>query len=164
MANVTAAKQGNPGSVQEGANFKRTQKITFQNIIDAGTYSDNDTVTFTIPVAAGEEITRAGVKLVTAFNDSGSGDELGIEVGDGTDPNGYITAAVIHVDGTEITWVSDSGAYIEGGDAGDRGKLYLADDTIDILITPNAATGDDYSLAELTAGELVVTVIGHSYA
>ena len=162
MANLTSTQQGTPGSINEGANFKREQVISWEDIDAIGTFADNDTATFTIPVKAGEEIVRAGVKLVTAFDDSGGGDELNVEVGDGSDANGYITTAALHTDQTEITWVSDTGAYIVGG-SGARGKLYVADDTIDILITPNVSTGTDYSLNELTAGKFVVTVYGVSY-
>ena len=50
MANVSATKQGTPGSINEGASFKREQVIDYNDIATAGTYSDNDTVTYTIPV------------------------------------------------------------------------------------------------------------------
>lgn len=162
MANLTSTKQGTPGSINEGASFKREAVIDWSDIVSIGTFADNDTATFTIPVKAGEEIIRAGVKLVTAFDDSGSGDELNVEVGDGSDANGYITSAALHTDQSEISWVSDTGAYIVGG-SGARGKLYTADDTVDILITPNVSTGTDYSLNELTQGKFVVTVYGVSY-
>ena len=38
---------------------------------------------------------------------------------------------------------------------GENGKVYAAADTIDITFTPNASTGTDYALSELTAGEIV---------
>jgi hypothetical protein len=168
MANVTSSKQASPGSTQAGASVIREQKIRFQDIIAAGTYSDDDTATFTIPVLAGEVVTRVGVELVTAFNDSGSGDELDIEVGDGSDANGYITAAPLHTDQTEISIISTddasySGAYLNDGTTDNtiNGKLYATADTIDILLTPALSTaGATYSLAELTAGEVRVVVHG----
>jgi len=167
MANVTSSKQASPGSTQAGASVIREQKIRFQDIIDAGTYSDNDTATFTIPVLAGEVVTRVGVELVTAFDDSGAGDELNVEVGDGSDANGYITTAPIHTDQTEISIISTddatySGAYLNDGTTDNtiNGKLYATADTIDVLLTPNVSTGTDYALSELTAGELRVVVHG----
>jgi hypothetical protein len=61
MANLTSTKQGTPGSINEGASFKREQVIDFADIDAIGTFADDDTATFTIPVRAGEEIIRAGV-------------------------------------------------------------------------------------------------------
>ena len=165
MANVTSSQQANPGSINEGASNRKEQIISFQNIVDAGTYSDNDTATFTVPVEAGEVVTRIGVQLLEAFDDSGSGDELNVEVGDGSDANGYITSAPIHADQTEISIISTddasySGAYFNDGTTDNtiNGKLYASADTIDILITPNVSTGTDYALSELTAGKLKVVV------
>ena len=155
MANIDATLQASPGSINEGASYKREIIINWNNIIKVGTFADNDTVTYTIPVKAGELVTDVGVKCITAFDDSGSGDELNIIVGDGTDDNGYITSAQLHVDDTEITWVANTGAYAVGG-SGARGELYLANDTIDILISPNISTGTDYSLNELTVGSVKV--------
>lgn len=159
MANITSSKTvvGNSIAVNAGDIISRKLVISYSDIVNAGTFADNDTVTFQIPVKAGEVVDNVGVKLVTAFDDSGSGDELNVEVGDGADPNGYITSAQLHVDATEISYVANTGALSIGG-SGARGKLYTADDTVDILITPNVSTGTDYSLDELTQGELVVTV------
>jgi hypothetical protein len=169
MANVTSTQAADPGSINEGASVRRTQIIDFSDIVAAGTYADNDTATFTIPVKAGEVVTRIGVKLETAFNDSGAGDELNVEVGDGSDANGYITTAALHTDQTEISIISTddatySGAYLNDGTTDNtiNGKLYTSDDTIDILLTPNVSTGDDYSLNELTAGK--VKVVAHIVA
>jgi hypothetical protein len=165
MANITMTQlhEATPGSVQEGASFKREVKVTYDDIVNGGTYSDNDTGTLAaIPVFAGEFVEHAAVTLVTAFDDSGSGDELNIEVGDGSTANGYCTTAAIHTDQTEITYVANTGAYVVGGSAA-RGKLYTANDTIDLKFTPNVSTGTDYNLGELTAGELVVTIYGKSF-
>ena len=163
MANLTSTKASNPGSVQAASGFRRSINIDWNDIVAITHAADNDTVTFTIPVKAGEEVTHVGVKLVTAFNDSGGGDELNIEVGDGDDANGYIETAALHTDQTEITWVSNTGDLVDANAEGDATKLYVADDTVDILITPNVSTGTDYNLNELTAGELFVVVIGNSY-
>jgi hypothetical protein len=165
MANVTATKAASAGSINEGASYKRSHDISWSDIVNAGTYSDNDTATFTIPVKAGEVVEMVGVKLITAFNDSGSGDELNVEVGDGSDANGYITTAALHTDQTEIDYVFNTGAYFQGTDSATEttsnvinGKSYASDDTLDILITPNVSTGTDYALSELTAGKFKVTV------
>jgi hypothetical protein len=162
MANVTVTKAADLESINESVFVKRSIKIGYQDIVNGGTYADNDTATFTIPVLAGEFIEGVGVKLVTAFDDSGAGDELNVEVGDGADPNGYITSAQIHVDATEISSVANTGALVVGG-SGARGKLYTANDTVDILLTPNVSTGTDYNLGELTTGEFIVTVYAKSF-
>ena len=154
MANVSASKAGALLSNNESTLIKRAINISWLDIVEAGTYSDNDTVTFTIPVKAGEAITHVGVKLLTAFTDSGSGDELDVTVGDGSDPDGFITAADLHDSQTEISYVANTGAYIDT----EVYKLYTSDDTVDILLTPNISTGTDYALSELTAGEIKVTV------
>jgi len=163
MANVTVTtKPATLESINESVFVKRSLSVRWQDIVNGGTYADNDTATFTIPVLAGERVSSVGVKLITAFDDSGSGDELNVEVGDGADPNGYITSAALHTDQTEISTVANTGALVVGG-SGARGKLYTADDTVDVLFTPNVSTGTDYSLDELTAGEVLITVYAESY-
>lgn len=165
MANVNSTLGSSPGSVQEASGFRRQMVIDWQDVVAAAIDSttDADTVTFQMPVFAGEEVTHVGVKLVTAFNDSGGGDELDIIVGDGTDPNGYIETAALHVDQTEITYVSNTGDLVDANAEGDATKLYVADDTIDMLLTPDGSTGTPYNLNELTVGRAIVTVIGNSY-
>jgi hypothetical protein len=167
MANVTSTLQANPGSINEGASIRREMIIGYQDIDAAGTFADDDTATFTIPVKAGEVVTRIGVELITAFNDSGSGDELDLEIGEaGDDPNGYLTAMPLHTDQTEISIVttdnaSYSGAYLNDGTTDNtiNGKLYTADNTIDLLFTPALSTaGATYNLNELTAGKVRVVV------
>lgn len=121
---------------------------------NAGTLADNATKTFTYAVPAGAIVTDVAASLRTAFDDSGAGDELDVTVGDGSDADGYLTAADLHTDQTEISTVWNTGAYVVGG-SGAKGKAYTAADTIDILFTPNISTGTDYSLNELNAGEIV---------
>ncbi|MEE8598871.1 MAG: hypothetical protein V3S69_05080 [Dehalococcoidales bacterium] len=154
MANINSSVKATPGSVNEGALQKREATIKFQDIIDAANAAssvDDDTITYTIPVEAGEEVVRVGVRLDEAFDDSGAGSTLTVVAGDGSDADGYITSAELHVDGTEISWVANTGALVVGG-ASARGKLYTSDDTIDILLTPSS-----YNLNELTQGKAVVT-------
>jgi len=164
MANQAVTKGVSPATINESTALVYTQRIRYSDIVNGATYADNDTATFTIPVKAGQAVELVGVKLVTAFNDSGAGDELNVEVGDGSDPDGFISTAALHTDQTEISYVANTGAYFvaEAGTTDPSNatnhKLYTADDTIDILVTPNVSTGTDYSLDELTAGEFEVKV------
>jgi hypothetical protein len=113
--------------------------------------TDDTAQTFTYAVKAGDMVTDVAARLRTAFNDSGGGDELDVIVGDGSGTTSYLTLALLHTDGTEITYVANTGAYIDN----ENGKLYTGADTIDFKFTPNASTGQSYNLAELTAGEIV---------
>lgn len=120
------------------------------SVANAGVLADNATKTFTYVIPAGTMVTDVSAYLMTAFDDSGGGDELNVIVGDGTDDDGFLTTAALHVDQTEITYVADTGAYIDN----ENGKVYTTADTIDLKFTPNASTGTDYSLNELTAGQV----------
>lgn len=120
------------------------------SVANAGTLADNATKTFTYVIPAGYAVTDASAYLETAFDDSGGGDELTVIAGDGSDDDGFIAAAALHVDQTEITWVFNTGAYLDN----ENGKVYTVADTIDIKFTPNISTGTDYSLNELTSGKV----------
>ena len=120
------------------------------SVANAGTLADNATKTFTYNVPAGYDVNRVSAYLETAFDDSGGGDELNVIVGDGTDDDGFLTTAALHADQTEITYVLNTGAYMDN----ENGKLYTTADTIDIKFIPNVSTGTDYSLNELTAGKV----------
>ncbi len=132
--------------------FTDTLTITFEDfsVANAGTLADRATKTFTYVIPAGSLVTKCSAHLVTAFNDSGSGDDLTITVGDGDDADGYLTAADIHTDATEITYVANTGALLDN----ENGKVYTAADTIDILFSPDTDNDAPYSLNELTAGEI----------
>jgi hypothetical protein len=144
MAKLTINE--NPGG------FTDEITISFEDfsVANAGTLADRATKTFTYVIPAGSLVTKASAKLVTAFNDSGSGDDLTITVGDGDDADGYLTAADIHVDATEISYVANTGALLDN----ENGKVYTAADTIDILFSPDTDNDAPYSLNELTAGEI----------
>lgn len=126
--------------------------ITFDDfsVANAGTLADRATKTFTYVIPAGSLVTKASAKLVTAFNDSGSGDDLTVVVGDGDDADGYLASADIHTDATEITYVANTGALLDN----ENGKVYTSADTIDILFSPDTDNDAPYSLNELTAGEI----------
>ena len=132
-------------------NFYFTDELVVKYSDFADTTTDNATKTFTYAIPAGSIVTCAAANLRTAFDDSGAGDELTVTVGDGTDPDGFLAAAALHTDQTEISFVGNTGAYLDN----ENGKVYAAADTIDILFTPNISTGTDYALSELTAGEIV---------
>lgn len=120
------------------------------SVANAGTLSDGTTKTFTYVVPEGTMVTDVSAYLSTAFDDSGGGDELNVIVGDGTDDDGFLTTAALHVDQTEITYVADTGAYIDN----ENGKVYTVADTIDLKFIPDVSTGTPYSLNELTAGQI----------
>ena len=99
------------------------------------------------------------VKDVTFFLDTefdgGATSELTIQIGDGADPDGYITAQSVHADATPVTSALIDGLYLNDGttDYTVNGKQYTADDTIDVLFT---ATGGNLDV--LTAGSVRIIV------
>lgn len=92
--------------------------------------------------------------LDTEF-DGGATSEMTVQIGDGVDPNGYILAKSVHVDGTAVLTSVVDGAYLTVGTDVDTGnsKQYAAADTIDVLFT---ATGANLSV--LTQGSMRVIV------
>lgn len=163
MANVTASKThvGNSIAVNAGDVRVRTLTVRAVDIVNAGTYATDDTATFQIPVLSGEVVTDVSAKLITAFD--GSGDQLNLTAGDGTDPDGFLEAAALHTTQSEITApVWNTGDYFLG-EAGTtdpenvtNGKLYSSDDTIDFLFDGTAGAAID--LDDLTAGEVLLKV------
>lgn len=123
----------------------------------AGTLADDATVSKTLDIPAGSVVHKVGVKLNTAFDDSGGGSSLTVIVGDSGDPNGFIEAAQLHGDGTEISYVWNTGdAFL--GEAGTtdpenvtNGELYTSAETITATFTPSS-----YSLNEVTTGEVTI--------
>jgi hypothetical protein len=160
MADVAITKVAIPNCINASTDKVIVQNIRYSDIINGGTFADNDTASFTIPVSAGDTVLSASVKLIAAFTDSGSGDELNVEVGDGADADGYIATAQLHDSATEISTVYGTGDLLDGTTS--YFKHYTADDTLDILVTPNVSTGTDYNLGELTAGEFEVKVVVRS--
>jgi hypothetical protein len=140
-------------TVNESA-FGMTDELVIEfsdfSVAKAGTLADRATKTFNYVVPAGTAVTHVSAYLVTAFDDSGAGDELNIIVGDSADDDGYLTNAAIHVDQSEISYVFNTGALV----AATSGKAYTSASSIDIKFTPDASTGTPYSLNELTAGQI----------
>tara|TARA_R110002051_G_scaffold272_1_gene1118 strand:+ start:281 stop:745 length:465 start_codon:yes stop_codon:yes gene_type:complete len=121
------------------------------SVANAGTLADNATYIVSYSVPAGTHLRNISANLTTAFDDSGSGDELNVSAGlTGGDVDGYLASAAIHVDMTEITTVVNTGALLDNENA----VHFASADTIDFLFTPNASTGTNYSLNELNAGSI----------
>ncbi len=120
------------------------------SIANAGVIADDTDKTFTYVIPAGYAVTDVAARVITAFDDSGSGDELDVIVGDGTDPDGFLTILQLHTDGTVATFARNTGAYIDN----ENGKTYVTADTIDIAFSPNTSTGQSYTVNELTAGKI----------
>ena len=130
------------------AGFTHKFAVTHEDLAET---SDSTAQTLTVPVSAGQIVTHVSYKLVTAFNDSGGGDELDVEVGDGADPDGYLDNAQgdIHTDQTPASYGHGLGDLVAAG-----GKVYTGADTLDFVFKPDRATGTAYNLAELNAGEI----------
>ena len=162
MANITSSNTvvGNSIAVNAGDFRIREKIISVSDIRNAGTYAEDDTFTFQVPVKAGEVVTAVSAKLITAF--AGSGDQLNLVAGDGSDDDGFITSAPLHTTQSEISYVCNTGLYFVG-EAGatdpvnvTNGKLYTTDDTIDFLFDGTA--GATINLGALTAGEVKIKV------
>ena len=127
-------------TIQELSAYTDSIRITHADLTAAAT-----TQTLTKAVKAGDQVRSVAYKLHTAF-DGGATSALKLNVGDGDDPDGYIDNPEIHLDATEVMFGPQGlGAEILVG------KVYAADDTIDILFT---ATGANVSV--LTAGEIEI--------
>lgn len=157
MANITATKTtvGNSIAINAGDFRVRELEIRAIDIANAGVFATDDTVTFNIPVNAGETVIAAGAVLTQAFN--GSGDQLNMIVGDGVDPDGYLATAALHFTQTEISSVYSTGDLLDGTTS--YFKHYIADDTIDILLDGSAGASID--LNDLTAGSVTVKIFYH---
>lgn len=104
-------------------------------------YTDTAAATSTVAVnslsvLAGHKVQVVGMKLVTAFDITGTGN-LTISVGDGGSATALMAAVQVAVDDTEIL-------YHVGGSA----KVYLVDDTVDVFWTAGSMA--------YTSGKLVL--------
>jgi len=157
---ATTALSRNSGTTnQEAANgFTDEIEIDFSDFSTdiIGTIADDTAHTLTVPIPAGAIMMNFGLELITPFQDSsgeGNASSLTLTVGDGADPDGFITSVQLHEDSTEITTIQwDTGALITAG----ANKVYNSADTIDFLFTPSVATSGSLSLNELTAGKLKI--------
>jgi hypothetical protein len=125
-------------------------EIKYSDISAAATTSNYEAVQ--IPIYG--IVKTVSYVLDTEF-DGGATSELTIQIGDGTDPNGYIEAKSVHADATPVFTSLVDGAYLNDSTTDNvvNGKQYAAADSIDVLFT---ATGANTSA--LTAGSLRVIV------
>lgn len=92
-----------------------------------------------VSVLAGHKCQVVGMKVLTAFDCSGTGN-LTISVGDGGSATALMAAVQVAVDDTEVLW-----------HVGGSAKVYLVDDTIDVFWDTTGV-----ALSTYTSGELVV--------
>ena len=88
-----------------------------------------------ITVKAGEMVIGCSAKIITACSAA-----MTATIGDGDDPDGYVTS--VSLNGTAGTVTSTTGALLQGGTtpfAITQGKVYSADDTIDLVLGGTAA-------------------------
>ena len=155
MANVAITKVAIPNCINASTEKVVVLNIRYSDIINNGTaFAVDDTASFTIPVAAGETVVAASAKLVTAFADSGTGDQLNMVVGDGTDVDGFLATAALHTTQTEITTVYGTGDLVDGTTSNYR--VYTAAGNVVVALDGSAGAAIDFDL--LTAGEVEVKV------
>ena len=155
MANVAITKVAIPNCINASTEKVVVLNIRYSDIINNGTaFAVDDTASFSIPVAAGETVVAASAKLITAFDDSGTGDQLNMIVGDGTDVDGFLASAALHTTQTEITTVYGTGDLVDGTTS--NYKVYTTAGDVVIALDGSAGAAIDFDL--LTAGEVEVKV------
>ena len=88
-----------------------------------------------VTVKAGEMVIGCSAKIITACSAAKTA-----TIGDGDDPDGYVTS--VSLNGTAGTVTSTVGALLQSGTttyAITQGKVYSADDTIDLVLGGTAA-------------------------
>jgi hypothetical protein len=97
--------------------------------------------TYTIQIAPVKKGTL--VQNVYMVVETAEGVAIDAEVGDGDDPDGYIDGAVVAVALNTPALYVGNGAFNDAGNSA-KGKLYAADDTIDMVIANSS--GSTYAL------------------
>jgi co-chaperonin GroES (HSP10) len=122
-----------------------THKAIVNHLDVTETVADTDQTIALLSVAAGDVVEKAAYKLVTAFSDASDSalNDTKVQVGDGVDPDRYIAATQVNVNGTEVLFASQ---------ANTTAFVYTAADTVDLLVESMTAK----SLSELDAGEIHV--------
>lgn len=118
---------------------------THEATIELTDFNGTADTALTLPVfnvEAGDAVQDVAVELVTSL-DGGATSATTVEIGDGADPNAYVTATSIHADGSPITYFQNGGTGLPG--------VYTAADTVDVTF---AATGANLSV--LTQGEFKI--------
>jgi len=139
-------------SLTRSGGINKTAEVTLKYSDIPATATTANVETISIPIHG---IVKDVTYVVDTEFDGGATSELTIQIGDGVDPNGYITAKSVHVDGTAVLSSMIDGAYLNDGTTNNtvNGKQYAAADTIDVLFT---VTGANTSV--LTSGSLRVIV------
>ena len=128
----------NDKTIQGLSTYTDSIRFTTDDLTTAGT-----TQTLTLDIKAGQQVRSVSYKLHTAFS-GGSATSVTIDVGDGTDPDGYVDAESI------FTGVNAYGPSAADAELGIIGKTYAVDDTIDFLFT------SDVNVNALTAGDIEI--------
>jgi hypothetical protein len=139
--------------------FTHAKIIDVEDIIAQSSFGDASITFNAIGIPAGGVVTNVALHLVTPFA-GGANADVFVEVGDGSDVNGFILSQN-YFEGGDTGTAFCSGVYFRGTDnnavsGGDttynviKGKVYASADTIDVLITP------DDEIQDLTAGKFIV--------
>lgn len=89
-----------------------------------------------LDIPAGTIVKNVGVYIYSAISAESGTTATGATVGDGADPNGWITTVDLARVAAAVSGVSNSnGAYVLGTTDFDIGKYYATADTIDMTIT-----------------------------
>ena len=146
-----------------GRGYNRQIVLTSADLVanEPSGSSDGDTQTyelFSLPV--GSYLRGVYYYLRTAFDDSGGGSDLTVQLGDTSDANGIMDVKQVHVDGTEVFAAVTDGVFFNTTGTSNantnvvNGKVYTTANVVEVLFTPGAG-GTNYKLSELTAGEIV---------
>jgi len=116
--------------------------FTHRFVIDYADFASGWTTATAYPLitlAAGQGVADAAFRLVTAFD--GSGTDLALTVGDGSDVDRFIVSKTVHNDGTAVTSWHEKATTLPHN--------YTSSDTVDVIFTSTGGT-----LAALTTGEI----------
>lgn len=123
-----------------------------------GTNGATYTNTTAFPVLAKQGVECVAMQLVTPFEYTTTNglSSVAVVVGDGTDPDLYLTSTELCVHGTEVFLKYGRTVWNSGASTADvtfaySPKVYTADDTVDFIFTP---TGTAWSLSQCDKGEV----------
>ena len=130
-----------PAETKAATGFSHKAVVTHSDITEST--ADTDQTIALLSVAAGDVVEKAAYKLVTAFSDASDAafNDTKVQVGDGVDPDRYIAATQVNVNGTDVLFAAN---------ANTTAFAYTAADTVDLLVESMTAK----SLSELDAGEI----------
>jgi hypothetical protein len=123
---------------------KTEEEITGANLLlvlkgDSDTITATDTVAVPlISVLAGTQVQVMGMKLVTPFDGTGTGN-LTVSVGDGGSATTLLAATQVALDDTEVLYSAGTGTR----------KVYLVDDTVDVFWDTTGVAITVYTTGEL---------------